>query len=252
VTGLSIRIAGIVLVLLCLAGPPLWLVLRPQPPEPEPAAPRDGREAFEQLKLGNARFLAGKRTLSADTPRDRRQRERLMRPDRAGFPFAAVVCSGDSRLVPTLLFDQPLGALYSVQAPGPVLTAETRSALEHAVSDLKVPLIVFLGNTPSGAIDKIRTKLSQTSSASAGETLPAHLRPLEKYISDTYVAHQIPLPDKTLTLTEEIIRRQAHRLVKESLIVREAYQKNHLHIEAGIYDLAQGLVYYLEWDRPAR
>jgi len=249
---LSIRIGGIVLVLLCLAGPPLWLLLRPQPPEPEPMAPREAAAVLDQLKQGNARFLSGKRTLSADTRRDPRQRQRLMQPDRAGFPYVAVVCSGDSRLVPALVFDQPLGGIYTVQTPGPVLTSGTRSTLEHAVSDLKVPLIVFLGNKPSGAFNLIRTRLSNTSSPSATETLPAHMRPLEKYVSDTYVGQQIPLPKDTLTLTEEIMRRQANRLVKESLIVREAYQKKHLDIEVGIYDLSQGLVYYLEWDRPTR
>jgi len=103
------------------------------------------QEALRLLMEGNARYIAG-------TPHAHTSAEK-----RAGFaagqsPMAAVLCCADSRVAPEILFDQPLGEIFSVRVAGNFLHDDGLASLEYAVAKLSVPLIFVLGHTDCGAV----------------------------------------------------------------------------------------------------
>ena len=76
-----------------------------------PNSPVSPREALGILMEGNQRFVAG--CPRATTPMERRAQFAL-----GQSPIASVLCCADSRVAPEILFDQPLGEIFSVRVAG--------------------------------------------------------------------------------------------------------------------------------------
>jgi carbonic anhydrase len=106
-------------------------------------------DALSRLALGNSRFVAGQRTISADTSYDRAAREKT-----AGgqHPFAGILTCADSRLSPEIIFDQHVGDLFVVRNAGNIAEPVGEGSLEYGVEHLGVRLIMVLGHTKCGAV----------------------------------------------------------------------------------------------------
>jgi carbonic anhydrase len=102
--------------------------------------------ALDELLAGNRRYAE-----------DRPHHPHVGRGTRATLaagqhPLAAVLACSDSRVPPTLVFDQGLGDLFVVRNAGQVLSPDALASLEYAVLELDVPLIAVLGHQACGAI----------------------------------------------------------------------------------------------------
>lgn len=107
----------------------------------------DTRDVFERLREGNRRFAEGTGRRFAEE--DLERRERLA----AGqAPDAVVLTCADSRVAPTLVFDQGLGDLFVIRVAGNVVTPELLGSVEFAVDNLGTRLVVVLGHTGCGAV----------------------------------------------------------------------------------------------------
>ncbi|MFI7589293.1 carbonic anhydrase [Spongisporangium articulatum] len=135
-----------------------------------PATTRDdeesvsSREALDLLTEGNARFVAG------HPARPDQSVERREAVAGGQSPFATILTCADSRVTPELLFDQGLGDLYVVRSLGPVLDEAVLGSLEYGVDTLGVPLLVVLGHTQCGIVNKAVdavTKAAKSSEPSA-------------------------------------------------------------------------------------
>jgi carbonic anhydrase len=103
-------------------------------------------EALERLLQGNRRFAAGQPAHPDQQPA---HRAALV----AGqHPLAAILGCSDSRVPPELVFDQGLGALFTIRTAGHVADYAALGSLEFAVERLGVPLIVVLGHSHCGAV----------------------------------------------------------------------------------------------------
>ncbi len=101
---------------------------------------------LEELLAGNERY-------ADDRPTHPHQGRRTRATLTAGqHPLAAVLACSDSRVPPTLVFDQGLGDLFIVRNAGQVLSPDALASLEFAVLELDVPLIVVLAHQACGAI----------------------------------------------------------------------------------------------------
>ena len=101
--------------------------------------------AMATLLEGNDRYVSGTST-ATNSPEARGD---LV----AGqSPLAAVVCCSDSRCVPEVVFDQPLGSIFTCAIAGNVVTDEVIASLDYAIDHLQIPLIVVLGHTGCGAV----------------------------------------------------------------------------------------------------
>jgi len=101
-------------------------------------------QALDQLRDGNARFLANK-------PRTHDWPKTVAATSSGQFPFAAVLSCMDSRVPPEIVFDQGIGDLFSVRVAGNVVDEDDLGSLEYAAKS-GVKLIVVLGHTRCGAV----------------------------------------------------------------------------------------------------
>jgi carbonic anhydrase len=110
-----------------------------------PNSPVTPGEALALLMKGNERFVAG--CPRASTPMERRAQFAF-----GQSPIASVLCCSDSRVAPEILFDQPLGEIFSVRVAGNFLHDDGLASLEYALVKLGTPLIFVLGHRDCGAV----------------------------------------------------------------------------------------------------
>jgi carbonic anhydrase len=67
-------------------------------------------------------------------------------------PVAVVLGCADSRVPPSLVFDQGPGDLFVTRVAGNIATGAILASIEFAVTHLAVPLVVVLGHTRCGAV----------------------------------------------------------------------------------------------------
>lgn len=101
---------------------------------------------LDELLAGNGRFCDG---VSAHC--DDRVELRLAQLD-AQRPHVAVLSCADSRVDPDIVFDAPLGGVFSVRIAGALATEEAIASLRYAVDHLGVRAIVVLGHDGCGAV----------------------------------------------------------------------------------------------------
>jgi len=145
------------------------------------------REALALLMEGNERFVSGRPR--ASTPMERRAQFAF-----GQSPIASVLCCSDSRVAPEILFDQPLGEIFSVRVAGNFLHDDGLASLEYAVLKLGTPLIFVLGHADCGAVKaamldaRERVALPGKLPALVDSVLPAVEHALAQHPADPYAA----------------------------------------------------------------
>jgi len=141
-----------------------------QPPQkkagaqPSPAAvkPVSADKALFRLKEGNKRYVSG------HVQRMSRLHDRPLELDGVQYPMAEIVACSDSRVDPTLAFDQGWGNLFVTRLAGNVVDNIVLASTEYAVTALHTKLIVVLGHEKCGAVQ----------AAMSGKKLDGHLAEL--------------------------------------------------------------------------
>src|SRR5512144_3399118 len=96
--------------------------------------------AWQALREGNARFVAGRRE---HPNQDVDRRAQLTSGQN---PFAVVFGCSDSRVAAEIIFDRGLGDLFVVRTAGHVIGAEVLASIDYGVAVLDAPLVVVLGH----------------------------------------------------------------------------------------------------------
>lgn len=123
-----------------------------------PAAPSSFEDVVSSLVAGNARFVEG-----ATKQRDLVAiRESLASEERAS---AIVVTCTDSRVVPELLFDQPLGTFDVLRVPGAQVDELAAKAVDEAIARLHAKAVLVLGHVGCAHVDKAMSRAGQKKSA---------------------------------------------------------------------------------------
>lgn len=106
----------------------------------------NAEEALQRLIKGNERFVADRRK----NPRsDAQWRDQLVAGQN---PFAVILGCSDSRVPPTLLFDQGAGDLFVVRVAGHAIDDSVAGSIGYAVRHLGTRLVVVLGHGDCGAV----------------------------------------------------------------------------------------------------
>ncbi len=103
-------------------------------------------EALKILKEGNLRFQTMKEKHPDQT------KERRMELQKMQHPFAIVITCSDSRVPPSLIFDQGLGDIFEIRNAGNVLDNHVIGSVEYAVVHLGVKLVIVMGHENCGAV----------------------------------------------------------------------------------------------------
>ena len=203
------------------------------------ARPSDPDAVLTELRVGNARFVASRRTLTSDTKSDADLRHRLVNGQ---HPFAAVLCCSDSRLCPAFIFDQPPGGIFEIRNAGNAVEDDAMASFEYAVEHLQIRFLLVLGHKGCGAVEAV---------VDAGDKpLHDHLRDLQQRMKRAHAqavtAHGKPTADYLNGLSKENALEQATTLVKESKPVGTAVRRREVRLLAGMYDMESGAVVYYD------
>jgi|SRR5579862_4358535 len=107
------------------------------------------QQSLDQLLEGNERFL------------QKRNHHRVYERDHLASlavsqsPIAAIVACVDSRVVPEMIFDQPLGALFVSRVPANVASDSAKWMIDIATGEFDVPLIMVLGHIGCVAVKQV-------------------------------------------------------------------------------------------------
>jgi carbonic anhydrase len=183
---------------------------------------------WARLMEGNRRFMAGKlraRALSA-------VRQRLVHGQQ---PHVIVLGCADSRVSPTLVFDQGPGDLFVIRTAGNVAGAVGLGSIEYAVEHLPARLLVVLGHERCGAV---------SAAVAGGPTHSEHLDAIVRRIAPAVERARARAPgdDLVAAAVEENARGSADALSGQSEIIRKAVTTGSLVVVPAVYRLATGQV----------
>lgn len=161
---------------------------------------------------------------------------RARRPTRSSWS-----CS-DSRVPPEKIFDQDLGAVFTIRVAGNILNDENVASIEYAIEHLGSRLIVVMGHESCGAVK------AALSTAKGGDAGSPSLNVLVGDIqSNLGGGNYDTTQDKTLRgAVRQNVNAVAAALPKRSKIIKGAVDSGRVRIERGLYSLSAGKVEFWE------
>jgi carbonic anhydrase len=192
--------------------------------------------ALQLLMVGNQRFTAGQ-SVNPD-----HGLERIHNLAQSQAPVAVILGCSDSRVPPELIFDQGLGALFTIRVAGNIADDASLGSIEYAVTVLNVKLVMVLGHQRCGAVSAALDALKN------GIHLPGHLEALTKVIEPSIAAHQAftqAKPQSGDQLDRSVranIRSVVQVLSSSQPILAQRLKKKTLTIVGAYYNLDSGAV----------
>jgi carbonic anhydrase len=185
-------------------------------------------ELWSRLMAGNQRFVSGK-------PRARSLGALRRELAKGQSPPVIVLGCADSRVSPSLVFDQTIGELFEVRAAGNIADDVAIGSIEYAAAHFRSPLLIVLGHEKCGAV------------AAVTENEQAGTRGVEAIVKKISPAVE-PLRGKAtgdalLALAVEAnIHHSAHDVLESSPALRKLVDGGQLTIYKALYRLAGGEV----------
>jgi carbonic anhydrase len=190
--------------------------------------------ALARLREGNRRFVAGEGNVV-----------RSWHPElvEGQWPFAVVLGCSDSRAPAEYVFDQGLGDLFVIRVAGNIIAPSLVGSVEFAAESFGTRLVVVMGHTQCGAIGATVQALEGDAHASQ------NVRSIVERITP-HVEHLFRGPGDHDTRLAEAVRinalASAADLRGSSPLLRDLVERGLVVIVAAVYDLATGVVTFLE------
>lgn len=185
-----------------------------------------GESILERLMVGNRRFVEFRQR---NPRRSMGRRKELVSGQ---LPRAIVLGCSDSRVSPTVIFDQGLGDLFQIRVAGNLVDDMVLASIEYAAIYCETPLLMVLGHSDCGAIN----------AAAAGGSPQGHLHCLVDAIMPS-LAQVEGLPgDRIDNAVEANALRMARKLAESRQVLAEFVQEGRLMVVAAKYDLETGIV----------
>lgn len=194
-----------------------------------------GYMALQELLSGNERFVNGE---MRHPDQDAYTRERLADGQ---TPSAVVVSCSDSRVSPSVVFDQGLGFIFVVRTPGHIVDDVTLGSVEYALEQLGTQLVMVLGHTRCGAVTL----------AMADGDADGYLGRIQKMVRDVIAwadGGEVDVIDVT-TVEEAIevnVRGAVQQVRAAEPVISNLVNSNKVMVVGAIYDLGTGKVKVLE------
>ncbi len=190
------------------------------------------QQAYDKLKAGNARFVAGSTV-------HRNLHKQVKETSKGQYPFATVVSCLDSRTSTELIFDQGIGDCFNARVAGNIVNPDILGSLEFASKAAGSKLIAVIGHTKCGAIkgacdnvelgnltgliDKIEPAVAATSSGK-GEDRSSKNSGFVDRVAETNV------------------RKTMANIRSNSPILKQMEKDGQIKIVGGMYDIETGKV----------
>ncbi len=165
-------------------------------------------------------------------------------------PLAVVVACADSRADPGALFDAGPGALFvlrNVAALVPPPEADgfhhgTSAGLEFAITKLQVPHLLVLGHTGCGGVAATLERLDERDSDGFIGPWVALLAEARSRVAGR---KSLSRPERQRALEEEAVQLSVVR-ARTFPFVQEAETAGRLTVDGALFDIASGLLYWLD------
>jgi carbonic anhydrase len=193
------------------------------------------QQALEELREGNARFVAGK-PQARDLPAE-------VRATASGqYPFAVVLSCLDSRQPIEIVFDQGVGDIFSARVAGNVLNDDILGSMEFACKVSGAKLIAVIGHSNCGAIKGAIDDVQLGNLTG----LLAKIKPA----IDTVPDDGQPRTSKNYEFVDRVSEANVRLVMKEirerSPILREMLDQGQIALVGGMYDLSTGKVRFYD------
>ena len=198
------------------------------------------REALQQLREGNRRFVA---ELGNTDAQNKSRRKGLLTGQE---PFAIILGCSDSRVPAELVFDQGLGDLFVIRVAGNIVAPSQVGSVEFAAERFGTRLVIVLGHTQCGAILATLEELERPS-----ENRSPNLRAIVDYIRpsvETLVETDLAKNHEVLVhhAVRANIRSAADHLRHGSRILEELIRTDGLLVVRAEYSLETGEVDFFD------
>ena len=199
---------------------------------PDSVTPDD---ALARLREGNRRFVRG------DGNAVRRWQPHLVDGQQ---PFAVILGCADSRTPAEYVFDQGLGDLFVIRVAGNIVAPSLTGSVEFAASQFGTRLVVVMGHTQCGAVRATVRSLTHEDGPDTSN---------QKSIVERIAPHLQGMLETTMGDEERMARgvrinalASASELRSSSELLHKLVEKGRVRIVAAVYDLATGVVEFLE------
>ena len=192
--------------------------------------PQPAQEALDTLMEGHRRFLAGKPENFTYEVKD------LTHLAVGQKPIAAIIACSDSRGAPEIVFDQPLGTIFSSRVPGNVAADSARWMLEIAVKEFQIPLVMVIGHTGCLAVGQL------LDGDKGGEGGPHRFA----VSNAVYRAKTRRTADLYRSAIEENVAQTVEHLIRDSNALRGGMLEQRIGITGAVYNMETGGIDMLE------
>jgi len=197
---------------------------------------KSAREALEQLKAGNRRFVAAR---TVDDPSSRKRPADLATRQE---PFAIILGCSDSRVPAEIVFDQGLGDLFMIRVAGNIVAPSQVGSVEFAAERFGTRLVVVLGHSQCGAILATVEQLRQPAESQSRNlrSIVDRVRPSVEGLFRTELRND---PD---ALVRQAVRANVEAAVNHlrhgSEVLEQLIRSNGLVVLGAEYSLESGVV----------
>jgi len=192
-------------------------------------------QALQVLKDGNKRFL-NKDTLERD--HDWHIRETID----SQHPFAIVLGCIDSRVMPSIVFDQGIGDLFIARIAGNIINQDILGSMEYACAVVGSKLIVVLGHTSCGAVKGAIDDVKLGNLTASLKHIKLAVEKLDAPEVSDRSSNNLDFVNKVALKNVEIA---IEDIKSQSPVLLELYEKNKIDIVGAMYNHATGEVNFL-------
>jgi carbonic anhydrase len=193
------------------------------------------QQALQELRDGNARFVAG-------NPLHRNFPAQVKATASGQYPFAVVLSCLDSRQPIEIVFDQGIGDIFSARVAGNVLNDDILGSMEFACKVSGAKLIAVVGHSNCGAIKGAVDDVELGNLTG----LLAKIKPA----MDAVPADIQPRTSKNYAFVNAVaeanVRLVMQEIRKRSPILREMLDKGEIGLVGGMYNLSTGKVQFFD------
>ncbi len=183
-------------------------------------------EALAMLLGGNERYV----TAQMNYPHQTGEARQSLAGGQS--PFAIILGCADSRVPPTVVFDQGLGDLFVIRLAGNVVDDMALGSIEYAAAHLHTPLLVVLGHSNCGAVG----------ATVAGGELDGHLPSLAAAIQPAVDSVKEAPGDLLANAVKANAKMVAEQLRTSEPVLAGLVKAGSLKVVAAEYDLESGRI----------
>ncbi len=155
------------------------------------------------------------------------------------YPFAIVLSCIDSRIPTEILFDKGVGDIFNARIAGNFVNQDILGSMEFACAVAGSKLIVVMGHTSCGAVKGACDHVELGN-------LTAMLKNLEPAVEATPTSPGEERSSANLDFVNRVARTNVEmtldRILKDSPVLNELFEKGQIGLAGAMYDVASGKV----------